>query len=165
MRQVASEIATRWRRSAAIDRTLPLLVTLLVIAPMIASVFVPVSRPAATVVVLSSPVLLLVLFAIHRRAALRCGLIGLRVCRALRRGQLYRVYQPKICLETGRPVGVEALLRWDHPRKGAIAPSTYVGDLEGGVFARSLDSFVLRQAVRQAKALADADAAIPVAVN
>ena len=46
--------------------------------------------------------------------------------RAIEGRQLGLVYQPVVELSTLRTVGIEALLRWDHPTKGAIAPATFV---------------------------------------
>lgn len=45
---------------------------------------------------------------------------------AIRRGELYFCYQPLIDLRTGTLVGVEALMRWDHPERGAISPSQFI---------------------------------------
>lgn len=48
------------------------------------------------------------------------------VRRALREGQLGLAYQPKFDLRSGRIVGCEALLRWDHPEHGPIPPSEFI---------------------------------------
>ncbi len=46
--------------------------------------------------------------------------------RALDRGEFRLAYQPIVDLEDGRPVAVEALLRWQHPERGPIAPDAFV---------------------------------------
>lgn len=48
--------------------------------------------------------------------------------RALDCGELIRLYQPVIDLATGVPVQVEALLRWDHPARGLLAPGEFLVD-------------------------------------
>lgn len=46
---------------------------------------------------------------------------------ALRSGEgLHLIYQPKICLRTGKPVGLEALIRWKHAVHGELLPSTFI---------------------------------------
>ncbi|MFP4335488.1 MAG: EAL domain-containing protein [Wenzhouxiangella sp.] len=45
---------------------------------------------------------------------------------ALARGELSLHYQPKVDLATGRVVGAEALLRWQHPERGAISPAEFI---------------------------------------
>ncbi len=42
------------------------------------------------------------------------------------RGQLRTHYQPKVRVETGEVVGVEALIRWEHPEQGLIPPSRFI---------------------------------------
>ncbi|WP_354691986.1 GGDEF and EAL domain-containing protein [Phytobacter sp. RSE-02] len=39
---------------------------------------------------------------------------------------LYLVYQPKVCLRTGKPVGLEALIRWHHPLRGELSPAMFI---------------------------------------
>jgi EAL domain-containing protein (putative c-di-GMP-specific phosphodiesterase class I) len=48
--------------------------------------------------------------------------------RALDCGELIRLYQPVIDLGTNAPVQVEALLRWDHPARGLLAPREFLVD-------------------------------------
>src|SRR5690606_5322392 len=46
--------------------------------------------------------------------------------RALDEGQLRLYYQPQVALKTGRPIGVEALLRWHHPTQGIMSPASLI---------------------------------------
>ncbi len=45
---------------------------------------------------------------------------------AIDRNELYLVYQPKICTRTGQPLAAEALMRWNHPKMGAIPPDKFI---------------------------------------
>ncbi len=73
--------------------------------------------------------------------------------RALRRaiggGQLFIEYQPSFDLGTGAPVGFEALLRWNHPQLGLVAPGRFIPIAEQGSLILDLGLWVLRQVCRQ----------------
>ncbi|MGA1475202.1 MAG: putative bifunctional diguanylate cyclase/phosphodiesterase, partial [Prochlorothrix sp.] len=58
-------------------------------------------------------------------------------------------YQPQVSLETGEVVGVEALIRWQHPRMGLIAPSQFIGRAEELGMLKPLSTWVLEKACRQ----------------
>ena len=75
------------------------------------------------------------------------------------------VFQPKIALASGDVVGVEALVRWTHPRKGAVSPDRFVGDVERSFFGLAFDDFVLETAIAHATTFAAAGLHLPVAVN
>ena len=65
--------------------------------------------------------------------------------------QLRLVFQPRIDLSTGRCVGAEALLRWDHPFLGPVAPGEFVPVIEHSPNAQAMTAFVLDRAVAQAR--------------
>ena len=72
--------------------------------------------------------------------------------RALDREEFLLYYQPQVDLTTGRIVGTEALLRWQHPELGLIPPGKFVPVLEDiGLMVR-VGEWVLRTACRQGKA-------------
>ena len=84
---------------------------------------------------------------------------------AIERAELRLVYQPKVRLVDGEPTGVEALLRWHHPLKGAIPPDRFIPFAEQTGFIRTLTGWVIETAVRQAAAWRARGLEIRVSVN
>ena len=73
--------------------------------------------------------------------------VGLR--HALVRSEFALHYQPRIDLTTGRLIGLEALLRWQHPRFGLLAPARFLPILENSGLIHSAGEWVIDTACRQ----------------
>ncbi|MEO8518088.1 MAG: EAL domain-containing protein [Dermatophilaceae bacterium] len=85
--------------------------------------------------------------------------------RALERGELILLYQPKVCIQTGDVVGVEALVRWEHPERGLVLPDEFIPFTEHTGLIGPLTHHVLDVALAQARQWCDAGRPLPVSVN
>jgi diguanylate cyclase (GGDEF)-like protein len=74
-------------------------------------------------------------------------------------------YQPKVDAVTFRVVGVEALVRWDHPTKGLLYPGSFLPLVEDSGLMHEMTVAVLEQSLDQVKHWSDIGRALPVAVN
>jgi diguanylate cyclase (GGDEF)-like protein/PAS domain S-box-containing protein len=84
---------------------------------------------------------------------------------ALRSDELVLHYQPEIDLATGEIIGAEALVRWQHPTRGLLAPIAFVPMAEESRLITSLDRWVLMTACRTAAELQDGPADLTMSVN
>ena len=75
---------------------------------------------------------------------------------ALREGQFCLHYQPKFSADTHRPIGAEALMRWNHPQLGLLMPDTFMGLAEKTGLIIPIGEWVLNEACRQMKRWYDA---------
>lgn len=90
--------------------------------------------------------------------------VGLR--QALEQQQFVLHYQPKMNLETGAIVGVEALIRWRHPQRGLVAPSHFIPVAEECGVIVPINRWVMREGCRQARVWQEAGLpAMRIAIN
>lgn len=91
--------------------------------------------------------------------------VELDLRRALQSGQFELHYQPQLALRTSSIVGVESLLRWNHPTRGMVSPAQFIPLLEDMGLIHEVGAWVLGEACRQAKVWVDAGTPLRVAVN
>ncbi len=89
-----------------------------------------------------------------------------RLRRALERDEFVLHYQPRVDVVTGRVVGAEALIRWQHPERGMLPPSEFIPLVEDAGLVIPIGEWAIRTVCRQsAQWIADGLESIPVAVN
>ncbi len=84
---------------------------------------------------------------------------------AIEHNDLILYYQPKISLSTGRVIGVEALVRWRHPRYGLMFPDGFIPLAEQVGLINPLTEWVVRAAAEQCRKWHDAGLSLTIAVN
>ncbi|WP_186453968.1 PAS domain S-box protein [Denitratisoma sp. DHT3] len=84
---------------------------------------------------------------------------------AMAAGELQLHYQPKVDMRTGRLIGAEALLRWQHPENGLLAPGHFQAMLDNAELALPLGEWVLGTALRQLSSWNEQGMQINVSVN
>lgn len=78
---------------------------------------------------------------------------------------LYIVYQPKICLQSGKPVGLEALIRWQHPSRGELSPAAFIPLAEQTDLLSVLTIWIIDQAVERLSRLRNNCIQLPLTIN
>lgn len=84
---------------------------------------------------------------------------------AIEENQFVLHYQPKIDLVTNRICGVEALVRWQHPKEGLVFPDAFIPVVEQNGLIKPLTRLVLKMALRQLTEWQQKGQQIPVAIN
>jgi len=93
-------------------------------------------------------------------------IIGEELRHAIARGELELFYQPQVELKSGWIVGLEALIRWNHPKRGLLLPAAFIPIAETSGSIVPIGEWVIEQACRQIKAWSDLNIAPPIiAVN
>jgi predicted signal transduction protein with EAL and GGDEF domain len=94
----------------------------------------------------------------------RLTLIG-ELRQALDCEELLLYYQPKVAIDTGELIGVEALIRWQHPTRGLLPPAAFIALAEESTLIKRLTTYVLDRALRFCRDWLDQQIRIPIAVN
>ena len=84
---------------------------------------------------------------------------------ALGSGQLTLYYQPEVNMRSGRLVGVEALIRWQHPTRGLLGPGLFLPVIENHALAIEVGEWVIHTALDQVQAWQAQGLDLPVSVN
>ena len=88
-----------------------------------------------------------------------------KITKALAAGQFQMYYQPKVDCRQGRVVGVEALVRWQHPILGLLTPAEFVPIIEQEGLVVGFGDWVLQEVFRQQVAWLAQGSEIPVCIN
>ncbi|MBU3988905.1 MAG: EAL domain-containing protein [Gammaproteobacteria bacterium] len=88
-----------------------------------------------------------------------------RIIAALAAGEFCLHYQPKVNLREGRVIGVEALIRWQHPERGVVAPAEFLPLIEDNDFTVQLSEWVIDSALAQMEAWQAQGLTLSVSVN
>jgi len=73
-----------------------------------------------------------------------------RIREGLARNEFFLAYQPKVDMQRGVVIGVEALIRWQHPERGLLQPASFVPSIEDHELVEQLGDWAIGEAVRQA---------------
>ena len=85
--------------------------------------------------------------------------------RALAEGQLHLMYQPKVHAPSGEITGAEALMRWEHPQRGLVAPTVFIPIAERFGLIGAIGNWLIDEACRQAGQWRDEGLRMRVAIN
>jgi diguanylate cyclase (GGDEF)-like protein/PAS domain S-box-containing protein len=88
-----------------------------------------------------------------------------RIRTALEQHEFVLHYQPKVNMHSGKVIGAEALIRWQHPEKGLLAPATFLPVIEDDPLALDVGEWVIDAALTQIAAWHTAGLDLPVSVN
>jgi diguanylate cyclase (GGDEF)-like protein len=88
-----------------------------------------------------------------------------RISLAMANGEFVLHYQPKVNMHSGQVIGAEALIRWQHPDKGLLAPATFLPVIEDHQLAVDLGEWVIDTVLTQVEIWRTAGLDLPVSVN
>jgi diguanylate cyclase (GGDEF)-like protein/PAS domain S-box-containing protein len=86
---------------------------------------------------------------VMRERAVEAMTVEQELQRGLGRGELRLLYQPQVDLTSGRLIGAEALLRWEHPERGLLAPAAFLPVAEESGLIVDIGAWVIREACRR----------------
>ena len=88
-----------------------------------------------------------------------------RMRQALIQREFVLYYQPKVNMRTGTIIGVEALIRWQHPERGLLSPAAFLPSIEEQVLSIELGEWVINTALEQSTRWKAQGLNVPVSVN
>ncbi|PIY29460.1 MAG: hypothetical protein CO105_12540 [Comamonadaceae bacterium CG_4_9_14_3_um_filter_60_33] len=88
-----------------------------------------------------------------------------RIRNALAASEFVLFYQPKVNMRSGAVIGVEALIRWQHPEKGLLAPALFLPVIEDHALAIEVGEWVIDTAISQNEIWQSQGLDLPVSVN
>jgi len=88
-----------------------------------------------------------------------------RIRQALANDEFVLFYQPKVNMRTGAIIGAEALIRWEHPERGLLAPAVFLPVIEYHPLAVAVGEWVIQTALKQLHTWHMSGLRIPVSVN
>jgi len=98
------------------------------------------------------------------RSEFRVNLRG-QLSSALKQDEFVLYYQPKVKLPGGNIIGVEALVRWLHPKEGLLGPNMFIDIIEQSMFVHEFTRYVLLQAIIQCRTWLDSHIELSISVN
>jgi len=84
---------------------------------------------------------------------------------ALVNNEFVLYYQPKVNMRSGEVVGAEALIRWNHPERGILAPGIFLPVIQGHFLSVKLGEWVLNSAMQQIKEFKENGINLPISIN
>lgn len=88
-----------------------------------------------------------------------------RVRQALQHGEFTIYYQPKVNMRSGEVIGMEALLRWQHPERGLVGPLEFLPQVEQSDLIVDIGEWVMHEVLVQIAHWADGGINLPVSIN
>ena len=88
-----------------------------------------------------------------------------KIRRALERNEFLLYYQPKVNLRLGKIIGAEALIRWQHPEKGLLAPADFLPLIENNTLAIGVGKWVINTVMTQIEYWHDKGLNLPISIN
>ncbi|WP_299235747.1 EAL domain-containing protein [uncultured Halomonas sp.] len=88
-----------------------------------------------------------------------------RLQQALEQEEFVLHYQPKVNMRSGEVIGVEALVRWNHPARGLLTPDQFLPVIEEHPLIEALGEWVIRQALAQAAVWHETDLPLAISIN
>lgn len=88
-----------------------------------------------------------------------------RLRQALDRGEFELYYQPQVDLRDGAIIGMEALIRWQHPDRGLLSPASFLPMVENSELEQPVGEWVINSAFDQLERWQEQDRTLPVCIN